>query len=280
VWPGPACLCPAGALPRFSLFLPHPAADHWACCRPTPLVSRVAPRRPRPATLPCSLAHLHRKCTLLPPTAPPRAIPTPWSALLTAAPGALYLSHFPSSTRHQVDPHFPLLFSLARPLIWRSHQCLTPLCSVSTPELEHPSFSTTYAPASPTPTTRDPSSSLVPARATPPSTIISEHDCTLALRLNGLTPHLLPPSPALQGHTVDVIHHRSNLAAVERHRTKHPPPPPCRVAVRVSSTPNHIARRAAPGSKEANATAAATPSPSARSRRPHHRAAPERLRAR
>jgi hypothetical protein len=86
--------------------------------------------------------------------------------------------------------HFPRLFSLTCPPIWRSRRRLTPLCSTSTPELELPSFSTAYTPASSAPATGDPSSSLVPARASPLSAIIGEHDHTLSLHSNGLTPHL------------------------------------------------------------------------------------------
>jgi hypothetical protein len=86
--------------------------------------------------------------------------------------------------------------------------------------------------------TGDPSSSPVPARAPPPS---AEHDQVLSLHPNILTPHL-PPSPTLQGHTVDVIHHRSCLAAVEHRRPKHPPLPPRCVAARVSSAPNRLPR--------------------------------------
>jgi hypothetical protein len=65
-------------------------------------------------------------------------------------------------------PHFPLLFSPARPPIWRSHRRVTPLSSASTPKLEVPSFFTTYVPTSPAPATRDPSSSPVPHQETPP----------------------------------------------------------------------------------------------------------------
>jgi hypothetical protein len=76
---------------------------------------------------------------LLPPTAPPGAIPTPRSALSCRALGPLSLSRFSSSMRHRAPPpHFPLLFSPARPLIWRRHRCLTPLGSASIPELELP----------------------------------------------------------------------------------------------------------------------------------------------
>jgi hypothetical protein len=108
------------------------------------------------------------------------------------------------------------------------------------PEPELPSLSTAYVPTSPAPATGDNSSSLVPARAPPPSAIIGEYDRALSLRPNGLTPHLLPHSPTLQGHTVDVIHHRSCLATVERLYLKHPPPPPRRTAFRVSSTPTAL----------------------------------------
>jgi hypothetical protein len=211
---------------------------------------------------------------LPPPTTPPGAILTPQSALPIAVLGALSLSYFPSSTRHRADPPFPLWFSLTRPLIWRSHRCLTLLCSTSTPELELPSLSTTYAPTSPAPATGDPSS-LIPARAPPPSAIIGEHDRTLSLHLNGLTPHLLPPSPTLQGHTIDVIHHWSYLTAIERRRPKHPPPPPLCAAAQVSSAHDCLARCPL-GSIGAHANATATPSPPTRSR---HCVTPERSRS-
>jgi hypothetical protein len=132
------------------------------------------------------------------------------------------------------------LLSPTCPQIWRSRRCLAPLCFASTPELELPSFSTVYAPASPAPATGDPSSSLVPTQAPSPFVIIGEHDRALSLHSNGLTPHLLPPSPALQGHTVDVIHHWSYLAAIKRCRPKHPPPPSHRAAPRVSSAPTSL----------------------------------------
>jgi hypothetical protein len=53
VLPRPACQCPTAALPHSPLSLSHPTADTGPVTRPTPLVSRVAPRRPCPAALPC-----------------------------------------------------------------------------------------------------------------------------------------------------------------------------------------------------------------------------------
>jgi hypothetical protein len=62
-------------------------------------------------------------------------------------------------------------------------------------------------PISPAPATEDPSSSLVLAGGPPPSTIIGEHDCALSLHPNGLTPHLLPPSPTATPSTSSVTGH-------------------------------------------------------------------------
>jgi hypothetical protein len=130
------------------------------CC-PAPPVSRVVPR---PAALPSLLACLRHERALPHPTAPPRAIPAPRSGCRPHTP--LFLSFFLCSVAcpsRSPPPHFPLLFSLVRPLIWGSRWILTLFCSMSTPELELPSFSTAYVPASPAPATGEPSSSLVPA---------------------------------------------------------------------------------------------------------------------
>jgi hypothetical protein len=140
---------PVGAPPpRCLTFLSSsctPPLTTGPCCRTAPPVSRVALRRPRPAALPCprnSVARAPRYRPLCP--GPPLSLPFPFLRV--------------------ARPSRPL--PLARPLIWRSHWCLTPLRSK--PELELPSFSTAYTSASPAPTTGDPSSSPVLIRAPPP----------------------------------------------------------------------------------------------------------------
>jgi hypothetical protein len=221
----------------------QPASTASACCR-------LRPRRPEPF-----------QCRG--PAADP-AVHPPFSLHRVACPS-------------RPLPHFPSLLLPVCPPIWRRRRCLTSLGSASTSELELPSFSTAYAPASPAPTTGDPSSSLVPARAPPSSAIIGEHNCALSLHPNGLTPHLLPPSLTLQGYTIDVIRHRSYLTAIEHRCPKHPPPPPHRAAARVSSTPDRPARHPPYGPHEL--TDRTLPSAN------HHRAvgkratAPSRVRA-
>jgi hypothetical protein len=141
----------------------QPASTASACCR-------LRPRRPEPFQCrgPAADPTVHRPFSLHRVACPSRPL-----------------------------PHFPSLLLPVCPPIWRRRRCLTSLGSASTSELELPSFSTAYAPASPAPTTGDPSSSLVPARAPPSSAIIGEHNCALSLHPNGLTPHLLPPSLTL-----------------------------------------------------------------------------------
>jgi hypothetical protein len=102
---GPACRRPTTSLPHLPFSLPHLVTDTGPRCRPAPSVSRVA------RALPCSPARLHRERALPPLIALPRAIPTPRSAVLTVALGALSLSRFPSSTRHQADPPPPIFLS-------------------------------------------------------------------------------------------------------------------------------------------------------------------------
>jgi hypothetical protein len=124
------------------------------------------------ATLPFLLARLRRERVLPPPTAPPGAISAPCSGCRPHAP--LFLSF---SLRRVARPSRPPISLSALPvrlLIWRRRQCLTPLRFTPEPELELPSFSTAYAPASPAFTTGDPPSSLVPVRVPPPPPLHGE----------------------------------------------------------------------------------------------------------
>jgi hypothetical protein len=232
-------LCRPGP-PRLPLSLPHPAADHRTPLPPGPICQSRSAASPANRRSPLSAQQRRRSCLTTEGRCRPRLSPR---AVDRHAPSSPYLSCFLSSAWHtRADPPpLPLSFSPARPPIWRSRWLLTLLRSV--PELELLSFSTAYASTSLAPATGDPYSSLVPARAPPSFAIIGEHDHALSLRSNGLTPHLFPPSPTLQGHTVDIIHHRSSLPVDERCRPKHPPPPLRRAAARVSSTPDSLARR-------------------------------------
>jgi hypothetical protein len=222
---GPACRRPAAALPRLPLSLPHPpltpgpiaARPHLSVVshRVARVPSPSPVRQPASATSACCRLRLRH----LEPFRPRHPAADP------ALPPSFSLS--PSTTWHSqgdAPPHFPLAFSPACPPNCRSHWCLTPLRSEPEPELPFPPLVLQRLRAHLAGSCHgDPSSSLVPARAPSSSAIIGEHDRALSLHPNGLTPHLLPPSPTLQGHTVDVIHHRSCLAIVERHRPKHPP---------------------------------------------------------
>jgi hypothetical protein len=105
---GPACRCPAVALPRLLLFLPLPTADTGPRCRTAPPVSHAAPRRPRPAALPCWLAHLHLERALPPSTVLPGAILAPRSGCRPHA-APLFLSFsLRCVARLSRSPHFPL----------------------------------------------------------------------------------------------------------------------------------------------------------------------------
>jgi hypothetical protein len=97
VLPGPASQCPAATLPRSPLSLPHLTADTGPPTHPTPLVSHIALRRPRPAALPCSAT------TTSPTPDGWGLLPATFHCLMlpTDAPGPLSLSHFPPSTRHR-----------------------------------------------------------------------------------------------------------------------------------------------------------------------------------
>jgi hypothetical protein len=112
VLPGPASQCPAATLPRSPLSLPHLTADTGPPTRPTPLVSHITLRRPRPAALPCS-------ATATSPTPDGRGpLPVVFHCLMlpTDAPGPLSLSHFPPSTRHRPRTPPPILSSSPFPL--------------------------------------------------------------------------------------------------------------------------------------------------------------------
>jgi hypothetical protein len=199
---GSTCRCPATVLPRLPHSLPHPVADTGPRCRPAPPVSRAAPRCPCPVTLPCSPAHLHRERVLLPPTAPPGAIPAPRS------------------------------------------DCLTLLRSAPEPELERPSFSTTYAPTSLASPTEDPP---------PPLRFPSEHHRLRRFTVRPSHPPPLSPFEDTLTFPLPRRHCRVVLPSPPATRAPTPPmnavarsippPPPRCAAARVSSTPDRLARR-------------------------------------
>jgi hypothetical protein len=110
VLPRPTCQRLTVVLP---LTLPHPTADTGPPTHPALLVSRAAPRRPRPAALPCS-------ATTGPPTPDGRgSLPSAFICLMlpTDTPGPLSPSHFPPSTWHR--PRTPHSLFLPLPALAR-----------------------------------------------------------------------------------------------------------------------------------------------------------------
>jgi hypothetical protein len=150
---GPACRRPTTVLPHFSLFLPHHAAGHQAPLLPSPTCQSRSAASPTPRRSPLFTQQRRRPHLMAEGHCWP--CPSP-RALLSRSP----------------PPPFPSLLSLCARRF--GEDTGTSLRSVSMPELELPSFSTTYAPTSPAPATGDPSSSTVPVRAPPPSPLHGE----------------------------------------------------------------------------------------------------------
>jgi hypothetical protein len=106
---GPACWCPAAALPHLPLSLPHPVADTGPRCLPTHL--SVAPHHVTHTPPPSPIRHRpRRECALPPSTALPGAILTPRSGCRPRLPP---LSLFLPPPRGTPEPT-PLSTSRAR----------------------------------------------------------------------------------------------------------------------------------------------------------------------
>jgi hypothetical protein len=102
--PGP----PVGALPRYLAFLSSfctPPLTTGPCCFPAPPVSRTASPAPRRPPLFTSPPPPRVRAAAFDHAA--RSHPNPTSTLWAAAPEALSLSRFPSSTRHRADHPLP-----------------------------------------------------------------------------------------------------------------------------------------------------------------------------
>jgi hypothetical protein len=110
---GPTCRCPAAALARFSLFLPHPAADHRAPLPPGPTCLSRSAASPTPRRSPL---FMQQRCHL-PPTAEGCCRPHPSSrAVDRCAQGPLSPISFPprgtKPTPPPLTPQFPSHSSL------------------------------------------------------------------------------------------------------------------------------------------------------------------------
>jgi hypothetical protein len=101
-------------LPCLPLSLPHPAADTRPRCRPAPPVNHAAPRRPRPAALPCLPARLRHERTLPPLTTLLRAILT-MRSVLPCRPPPPFPSLLSPRTRRFGDDSSASLRSVLRP---------------------------------------------------------------------------------------------------------------------------------------------------------------------
>jgi hypothetical protein len=163
---------PVGAPPPHCLTLLSssrtPSLTTGPRCRLAPPVHRTASPAPRHSPLFAQ----QRRCPLRMARGCYRPRPSPKAADCHAR-GLLSLSSI-SFPPHGTEspPDFPVLFSTARPL-------------------ELPSFSTAYTPTSPTPTTGDPCSSLVPTRAPPLSVSTTTHSLSVQI-YSSVTFFLLP----------------------------------------------------------------------------------------
>jgi hypothetical protein len=180
----PACRHPTAALPRSTLFLPHPAVDHRAPLPPGPT------SQPRPAALPCSPARLRRERALPPPTAPPGAIPIPRSGCRPHATPSFSLS--PSVVWHaRADPPPPISLSRSPPRARHLEEATgASLCSVPRPS----------SPLPPSPPPTCPPRRLPPPETPPPLRFPFEchrlrHFMVRPIRHR--CPHLRLPSPSL-----------------------------------------------------------------------------------
>jgi hypothetical protein len=155
---GPACRRHTAALPCFSLFLPHPATDQLALLPPSPTCQSRSAASSTPRRSPVFMKQRRRPRLAVKGHCRPRSLPR---ATDRRAQGPLSLSRFLSSTQHRAD--HPISLSRSPPRARRFGEAASASRrSVSRPhpELELPSFSTAYAPASPAP--GDPPSLLFP----------------------------------------------------------------------------------------------------------------------
>jgi hypothetical protein len=227
-----------------------------------------------PTTLPCSPARLHLERVLLPPTVLLGAIPTLRSALSTAASGALSLLF---SFLHVAPSRPPISLSCSPPRAHRFGEATG--ASLHSVPRAHLSSS---SPPSPPPTR--PPRRLPPPETPPPLWFPPEHHRRPPLSVSTTARSLSIQMDSPLTFSLLPRHCRATPSMSSITGAASPPeassPPPRRAAARVSSAPHRLARRAPRPPGSIGADAAATPSPPARSRRPHHRAFPERSRAR
>jgi hypothetical protein len=185
--PGP----PVGALPRYLAFLSSsytPPLTTGPCCFPAPLVSRTASPAPRRPPLFTSPPSPQVRAAAFDHAA--RNHPSPTSTLWAAAPEALSLSRFPSSTRHRADHPPPISLSCSPSRARRFGEAAgASLRSVPRP---HPSSS---SPPSPLPTHLP--HRLPPLETPPPLWFLPEyHRCPpLSVSTTTCSPSIQMDSP-------------------------------------------------------------------------------------
>jgi hypothetical protein len=263
------------AAPLFSL-LCTPAAATRPRHHPVPQVSRVthAPLFSpiRATTTPHALDD---RGPLLAASFTPRCRLLHMGPSLSLSP----ISRPPCGTEPTPPLHFPLSFSPARPLIWRSHWGLTLLYSASMPKLEFPPSPPPTHPPRGLPPPETPLLWFPPKHRRCPPSLVSTTSISLSIQIGS------PPSASPSFPNIAVPRHRRHPSP-ELPRCHWTLPPeasssastPCRCSGELHTQPPCPA--CPPCSMGVDATAAATPSLLARSHRPRHRTTPEFSRAR